>query len=115
MPFGLRNAAQTFQRLIEEILRRLPFAFAYINDVLIDSRDIKEHQGHKHQVFERLAHFGLKINMNKCDFAISKLTFLGHVIVEYEITLVTEKVAAIQNFPRPTSLRQLRRFLGLIN
>ena len=46
MPFGLRNAAQTFQRLIDEVLRGLPFAFAYIDDVLIASCDIKEHQDH---------------------------------------------------------------------
>ena len=43
MPFGLRNAAQTFQRLIDVVLKGLPFAFVYINDVLIASRDIKEY------------------------------------------------------------------------
>ena len=50
MPFGLRNAAQTFQRLIDEVLRGLSFAFAYIDDVL--SRDINEHKDHLLQVFE---------------------------------------------------------------
>ena len=115
MPFGLRNAAQTFQRLIDEVLRGLPFAFAYIDDVLIASCDIKEHQDHLLQVFERLTHFGLKINLSKCQFAASKLNFLGHMIDEQGITPVPEKVTAIQNFPQPTSLRQLRRFLGLVN
>ena len=115
MPFGLRNAAQTFQRLIDEVLRGLPFAFAYIDDVLIASSDIKKHQDHLLQVFERLAHFGLKINLSKRDFAVSKLNFLGHMIDEQGITPVPEKVRAIQNFPQPTSLRQLRRFLGLVN
>ena len=115
MPFGLRNAAQTFQRLIDEVLRGLPFAFAYIDDVLIASRDTKEHENHMLQIFERLAHFGLKINVSKCDFAVSKLNFLGHMIDEQGITPVPEKVTAMQNFPQPTSLRQLRRFLGLIN
>ena len=82
MPFGLRNATQTFQILIDEVLRRLPVTFAYIDDVLIASRDIKEHQDHLLQVFERLAHFGLKTNLSKCDFAVSKLNFLGHMIDE---------------------------------
>ena len=95
-------------------MRGLPFAFAYIDDVLITSHDMKEYQDHMNQVFERLVHFGLKINTNKCDFAVSKLNFLGHVIDEQGITHVPDKVAAIQNFPQPTSLRQ-RRFLGLIN
>ena len=115
MPFGLRNAAQTFQRLIDEVLRGLPFAFAYIDDVLIANRDINEHQNHLLQVFERRAHFSLKINISKCDFAVSKLNFLGHMIDEQGITPVPEKVTVIQNFPQPTSLRQLRRFLGLVN
>ena len=66
------------------------------------------------QVFERLAHFGLKINVSKCDFAASKSNFLGHMMDEQGITPVPEKVTAIQNFPQPTSLRQLRRFLGLV-
>ena len=82
MPFGLRNAAQTFKRLIDEILRGLPFTFAYIDDVLIAGRDINEHQDHVLQVFERLAHFGLKTNVSKYDFAVSKLNFLGHMIDE---------------------------------
>ena len=93
----------------------LPFAFANIDDVLIASCDIKEHQDHLLQVFERLTHFGLKINLSKCEFAVSKLNFLGHMIDEQGITPVPEKVTAIQNFPQPTSLRQLRRFLGLVN
>lgn len=69
MPFGLRNAAQSFQRLIDEVLRGLHFTFAYLNDVLIASRNIEEHTDHVEQVFRRLKHFGLKINPAKCEFA----------------------------------------------
>ena len=89
MPFGLRNAAQTFQRLIDKLLRGLPFTFAYIDDVLDDA---KGHQDHMKQVFERLAHFSLKINVNKCDFVASQLNFLGHVIDELRITTVQRKL-----------------------
>ena len=114
-PYRLRNAAQTFQRPIDEVLRGLPFAFAYINDVLIASRDIKEHQDHMLKIFMRLAHFGLKINVSWCDFAVSKLNFLGHMIVEQGITPIPEKVTTMRDFLQPTLLRQLRRFLGLVN
>lgn len=62
--FGLYNAAQSFQRLMDEVLRELTFTFAYIDKVLIASWDIKEHHGHLQQVFERVAHFVLKINVN---------------------------------------------------
>ena len=115
MPFGLRNAAQTFQRLIDEVLRGLPFTFAYIDDVLIASKNTEEHYDHLQQVFERLAHFGLKINVEKCIFGANKLNFLGHEIDETGIAPLPEKVSAIQNFEQPTSLRQLRRFIGMIN
>ena len=67
------------------------------------------------QFFKRLAHFGLKINVSKWDFAVSKLNFLGHMIDEQGITPVQENVTAIRNFPQPTSLRQLWRFFGLVN
>ena len=115
MPFGLRNAAQTFQRMIDEVLRGLPFTFAYIDDLLIASKNREEHLDHLKQVFERLTHFGLKINVQKCTFLAEKLQFLGHEIDATGIAPLPEKVSAIQNFETPTSLRQLRRFLGLIN
>lgn len=60
--FDLRNAAQSFQRLIDEVLRGLSFTFAYIDDVLIASRKKTEHRHHVEQVFQRLQRFGLKIN-----------------------------------------------------
>lgn len=62
MPFGLRNAPQSFLRLINEVLRELDFTYAYIDDVLIASRNMREHETHLEKVFERLQHFGLKLN-----------------------------------------------------
>lgn len=74
MPFGLRNAAQSFQRL-NEALRELPHSFAYIDDLLIASKDTNEHIDHVTQVFERLNHFGLKVNPDKCVFARVRVSF----------------------------------------
>lgn len=100
IPFELGNATQTFQRLIDKVLRGLIFAFSYIDDVLIASRNNTEHQQHVEQVFQKLEHFGLKINAEKCTFAVSKLNFLGDVIDEHRITLVPEKISAIKDFPQ---------------
>lgn len=115
MPFELRNAAQSFQRLIDEVLRGLPNSFAYIDDLLIASADMNDHRQHGKQVFERLGHYSLKINPEKCEFAVSKLHFLGFVIDKTETTPLPDKVKAINDFPQPTTLRQLRRYLGLVN
>lgn len=72
MPFELRNAVQTFQRLIDEVLCGLPYAYAYIDDVLIASKTPEEHRDHLQSVFKRLQHYGLKLNVDKCLFVVSR-------------------------------------------
>jgi hypothetical protein len=80
MPFGLRNAAQTFQRFMDNVLRGIPFAYAYIDDVLIASTTPEEHLHHLRVVFERLTSYGIVVNLNKCVFGVPELDFLGHHI-----------------------------------
>ncbi|PIK55880.1 gag-pol polyprotein [Apostichopus japonicus] len=80
MPFGLRNAAQSFQRLMDEVVRGLPFIFVYIDDMLIASASEEEHKVHLRQLFVRLQEYGIVINPAKCVFGVSSLVFLGHHI-----------------------------------
>ncbi|XP_064458870.1 uncharacterized protein LOC135369139 [Ornithodoros turicata] len=115
MPFGLRNAAQSFQRFINNVLRGLPFVCAYIDDLLIASASQEEHIVHLRQVFARLQDHGLVINVKKCSFGQSEAKFLGHHIDQHGVRPLETKVEAIREFPRPQSLRQLRQFLGLLN
>ena len=115
MPFGLRNAAQTFQRFIDEALKDLPFVYAYIDDLLVSSTSMEEHEQHLQLLFQRLSEYGIIINPAKCVFGVSSLTFLGHIVDENGLRPVPERVQAIQDFPPPTSLRKLREFLGLTN
>lgn len=115
MPFGLRNAAQTFQRFIDEVLRGLPFVFTYIDDLLIASESTAQHMAHLQAVLERLNEYGLCIRPEKCEFGKSQLQFLGHHISVNGIMPTEEKTEAITNFPRPDSQRKLRQFLGMIN
>ena len=115
MPFGLRNAAQTFQRFIDRVLQGLHFAYAYIDDVLIASANDADHKAHLHQVFQRFRDYGIIINPAKCELGVPSLHFLGHVVDKDGIHPLPSKVAVIQEFPRPTTQRKLREFLGLIN
>ena len=115
MPFGLRNAAQTFQRLMDTLLRGLPFVFTYIYDLLIASPDEATHRRHLHEVFSRLAKYGVSINAAKCQFSVSCLTFLSHHISADGIRPMDAKVQAIQDYLQPQSERTLRKFLGMIN
>ncbi|CAH8547737.1 unnamed protein product [Schistosoma rodhaini] len=115
MPFGLKNAAQTFQRLMDEVTRGLDFVFVYIDDVLIASSSLEEHLQHLQTLFERFKSYGVVINPSKCIFGVSALEFLGHYIDSQGIKPLPQKVEAIINYPEPTSVKALRRFLGTLN
>ena len=80
MPFGLRNAAQTFQWFMDQVLRGVTSAYAYINDVLIA---IEQHLKDLRTVFNCLSSHGIIINPNKCIFGVPELDFLGHHIVSW--------------------------------
>ena len=115
MPFGLCNAAQTFQRFIDQVLRDLHFCYVYINDVLIASNNAEEHKQHLQLVLNRFQEYGVVINPSKCQYGITQLNFLGHSVNSQGICPLPEKVQAIQDFPQPKNQRKLREFLGLIN
>lgn len=115
MPFGLRNAAQTFQRFIDGVLRNLPFCFAYIDDILVFSNSQEEHDNHLRALFKQLAEYGIRINSEKCTFSATKVKFLGYSISANGSEPLQERVADLQACPPPENVRQLRRFLGMIN
>ena len=115
MPFGLRNAAQTFQHFIDQVLRGLPFAYAYLDDLLIASISMEDHLAHLRQVLQRLSDHGMVINPSKCILGASELDFLGHRVTARGIRPLEDKVSAVRNFPQPSSLRGLREFLGMVN
>nr|VZI46491.1 unnamed protein product [Spirometra erinaceieuropaei] len=115
MPFGLRNASQTFQRFVDRVLRGLPFVYAYIDDLLVASSTTEEHMEHLTTVFDRLQQFGVVLNPSKCVFGVPSLECLGHLVDSHGIRPLPSKVAAIRDFSPPTSKRQLQRFLGMVN
>ena len=115
MPFGLRNAAQTFQRFIDNVLANLPFCFKYIDDLLIASASPDDHLTHLQLVFQRLADHGIVINVHKSQFGVAELDFLGHHVDASGIRMLPARVQAIRDFPQPTSAHKLREFLGLVN
>lgn len=115
MTFGLCNAAQTFQRLINEVFRGLEFVFPYIDDICVASRSLEEHRNHLRAVFQRLKENNLAINLSKCEFGKTQLSFLGHLVDSRGIYPLPEKIEAVRNFPKPTMAKELKRFIGMIN
>lgn len=115
MTFGLCNAGQTFQRFIHEVTRGLDFCYAYLDDVLVASTSEEEHLKHLEQLFQRLNDYGVVINLSKCHFGQREIKFLGHTVNKDGIAPLPDKVEAVVNFPKPSNVKELRRFLAMIN
>jgi hypothetical protein len=112
MSFGLRNAAQTFQRFMDEVLRGLDFCFAYLDDILVYSRSLEEHERHLRVLFGRLHTYRIVINPTKCVFRVTEVTFLGYKV---RVTAEGSRPLAERVVHLPQTVSQLRRFLGMLN
>ena len=100
MPFGLQGAPATFQRMMDKVLHGLgDFAAAYLDDVVIHSNTREEHLGHIQQVMERLRKAGLTAKPKKCQFAMTRCTYLGHIVGSGVVQPEPSKVDAIRSFP----------------
>lgn len=115
MTFGLRNAAQTFQRFMDEVLQGMENVYSYLDDILVFSRTEKEHLEHLKQLFERLTKYGILINTSKSIFGVPEVTFLGYCVSTEGTKPTDEKIEAILQMEPPATAKQLRRFLGMIN
>ena len=113
--FGLRNSGATFQRMMDQIFGHLPYCRVYIDDILVASENHREHREHLQSVLELLRKNGLVIRRDKCVFGASTVEFLGHDISGDGIRPLPSKVDAVNRFPRPTTVKQLQEFLGMIN
>ena len=114
MPFGLKNAGSTFQRVMDSIFRDLPFIFVYLDDLLIFSPTKEDHDLHLKQVFKLLQDNSFRISLDKCEFHRTSLTFLGYNVSADGLSPPSEKKAAISEFPLPPDSASLRRFLGMV-
>ena len=117
MSFGLTNAPPTFQRLMQRVLHGLDWkiCLVYIDDVIIFSRTFEEHLSRLTAVFDRLREANLKLKPSKCHFANSSVDFLGFVVSSEGILPDPGKLHAVETFPVPSSVKEVRSFLGLCN
>ncbi|GFS98412.1 retrovirus-related Pol polyprotein from transposon 297 [Trichonephila clavipes] len=104
MQFGLCNAASTFQRFVDEVLRGLNIVYAFIDDILVASSSEAEHIQHLRLLFQQLDQYGLSINPSKCTFGVPTLNFLGFQVCSSGIKPLDDRVEAILKFPKPTTI-----------
>ncbi|GFY00101.1 retrovirus-related Pol polyprotein from transposon opus [Trichonephila clavipes] len=114
-PFGLRNAPDTFQRLIDKFRSGLKevFALSYLDDIIVLSETFDKHQEDLKKVFERLSIFKLHTNRDKCHFACDHVKYLGFWITKNGIEADQEKISAIQKIPVPTNVKEVQSLLQI--
>eukprot|EP00253_Pinus_taeda_P017918 PITA_17918 len=115
LPFGLTNAPATFMCLMNSVFHQYldKFVLIFIDDILIYSRNIKEHEEHLRIVLQTLREHQLYGKFSKCDFYKEQIQYLGHIITKEGIAVDPEKIKTIMEWPTPKDVADIRSFMGL--
>jgi hypothetical protein len=117
VPFGLTNDPATFVRMMDDILRPFTntFVVVYLDDILIYNNTWAEHLHHIQQVLHILRQHKLYTNLEKYSFGMDRVHYLGYIIDQHGLHVDPTKIQVIHDWPAPTTLTELRSFLGLAN
>jgi hypothetical protein len=117
MPFGLTNAPVAFQRFVNTIFADLldVCIVVYLDDILVYSEDEASHEEHVREVLSRLCKHGLYANPKKCEFHTDTTKYLGYILSPNGLSMSSEKVKAIQDWPKPRKVKDVQSFLGFAN
>jgi hypothetical protein len=115
LPFGLTNALALFMDLMNRVFQSHldKYMVVYIDDILVYSNSFEEHEEHLRQVLQIMRDHQLYVKLSKCEFWLERVTFLGHVISIKGVFLDPKKVKSVLKWEIPTSVIEIRSFLGL--
>ena len=112
MPYELGGAPSSFQRLMDTIMRGLPFVTTYMDDVLVHSSNEEIHRSHL-EVLQRLQEAGLTLQGSKCQIGLPEVAFLGHVFSRVGVMPDNAKIKTVEEWSTPCNAKELQQFLGL--
>ena len=115
LPFGIASAPAIFQRAIETLLQGIPYTCAYFDDIVVTGKTDDEHLQNLQLVFQKLESVGLKLNKEKCVFMAPSIEYLGHQMDKDGLHPTDEKVTCIKQAPTPSTITELKAFMGLLN
>ena len=115
LPFGITSAPEHFQRRMYEVLQGLERVVCLIDDILIYGQTQEEHDKHLTEVLHKIAAAGINLNQEKCEISQSQVKFLGQIVDSKGIHPDPEKGAAVKQMNAPIDVKELRRFLGMVN
>ena len=113
MPFGMKNAPATFQRMVNKLVRDIDGCEGYIDDVVIYSDNWSDHIRQIERFFQIMREAKLTINLMKSEFGKATVKYLGHIVGQGQVRPLDAKIQTIAKFPIPTSRKELARFLGM--
>ena len=113
MPFGMKNAPATFQRMVNKLVRDIDGCEGYIDDVVIFSDNWSDHIRQIERFFQIMREAKLTINLMKSEFGKATVKYLGHIVGQGQVRPLDAKIQTIAKFPIPTSRKELARFLGM--
>jgi hypothetical protein len=115
MSFGLTNAPAYFMYLMNSVFMDYldTFVVVFIDDILVYSQNEQEHEEHLRKVLQRLRDYQLYAKLSKCEFWISEVLFLGHIINQEGLVVDPKKVAAILDWKAPKDARGIKSFIGM--
>ena len=114
LPFGVSSAPGIFQRTMETILAGIPRVLVYLDDILITGSSQEEHVSNLKEVLSRLQQAGLRLRKDKCEFMVSSVKYLGHIIDANGLHPAPDKLKAVKNAPYPQNVTELKAYLGLL-
>ena len=116
MPFGLKNAGATYQRLVNKMFQKQIGASmeVYIDDMLVKSTTAELHIAHLVEAFLILKEYNMKLNPAKCAFGVSAGKFLGFIVNNRGIEANPDKIKAVLDMPSPSSIKEVQRLIGRI-